>query len=94
MSGVVDVEEVVVACVFEVAEEGCYGAGRREGVSAWLVGLMGGWVRGWTVPPPDEFSTLKFEKILFFVPAAVGHLRPAFGGDVVFGGVAEVDVES
>lgn len=49
---------------------------------------------GWTVPPPDEFSTLKFEKILFFVPAAVGHLRPAFGGDVVFGGVAEVDVES
>lgn len=47
-----------------------------------------------TVPPPDEFSTLKFEKILFFVPAAVGHLRPAFGGDVVFGGVAEVDVES
>lgn len=53
-----------------------------------------GWVRGWTVPPPDEFSTLKFEKILFFVPAAVGHLRPAFGGDVVFGGVAEVDVET
>lgn len=51
-------------------------------------------MRGWTVPPPDEFSTLKFEKILFFVPAAVGHLRPAFGGDVVFGGVAEVDVES
>lgn len=49
---------------------------------------------GWTVPPPDEFSTLKFEKILFFVPAAVRHLRPAFGGDVVFGGVAEVDVES
>lgn len=59
-----------------------------------MVGLMGGWVGGWTVPPPDEFSTLKFEKILFFVPAAVGHLRPAFGGDVVFGGVAEVDVES
>lgn len=57
-------------------------------------GLMGGWVGGWTVPPPDEFSTLKFEKILFFVPAAVGHLRPAFGGDVVFGGIAEVDVES
>lgn len=52
-----------------------------------------GW-DGWTVPPPDEFSTLKFEKILFFVPAAVRHLRPAFGGDVVFGGVAEVDVES
>lgn len=43
MSGVVDVEEVVVACVFEVAEEGCYGAAwRREGVSGGLVGLMGG----------------------------------------------------
>lgn len=40
MSRVVDVEEVVVACVFEVAEEGCYGAGgfggRRDGL-----------VRGW-----------------------------------------------
>lgn len=68
----------------------------REGVSGGLVGLMGGGEGrdGWTVPPPDEFSTLKFEKILFFVPAAVGHLRPAFGGNVVFGGVAEVDVES
>lgn len=43
MSRVVDVEEVVVACVFEVAEEGCYGAGRREG-------LVGGWIEwgdGW-----------------------------------------------
>lgn len=66
-----------------------------------MVGLMGGggkgWMgggKGWTVPPPDEFSTLKFEKILFFVPAAVRDLRPAFGGNVVFGGVAEVDVES
>lgn len=42
MSRVVDVEQVVVACVFEVAEEGCYGAGRREGVSGGLVGLMEG----------------------------------------------------
>lgn len=39
MSGVVDVQEVVVACVFEVAEEGCYGAvWRREGVSGWFDG--------------------------------------------------------
>lgn len=43
MSGVVDVEEVVVACVFEVAEEGCYWAvwRRKRGVSGGLVGLMG-----------------------------------------------------
>lgn len=47
MSRVVDVEEVVVACVFEVAEEGCYGAAWRSerGVSGGLVGLMGGGMR-------------------------------------------------
>lgn len=52
MSGVVDVEEVVVACVFEVAEEGCYGAAFFWRVSAWLVGLrrekeMEGGGKGW-----------------------------------------------
>lgn len=43
MSGVVDVEQVVVACVFEVAEEGCYGAAWRSerGVS----GGFDGWGR-------------------------------------------------
>lgn len=43
MSGVVDVQEVVVACVFEVAEEGCYGAvwRRKIGVS----GGFDGWGR-------------------------------------------------
>lgn len=45
MSRVVDVEEVVVACVFEVAEEGCYGASFffvfGELVRGWFDGGMG-----------------------------------------------------
>lgn len=43
MSRVVDVQEVVVACVFEVAEEGCYGAAWRSerGVSGWIDGGEG-----------------------------------------------------
>lgn len=42
MSGVVDVEEVVVACVFEVAEEGCYGAVWRREREGLVVGLIDG----------------------------------------------------
>lgn len=42
MSRVVDVEQVVVACVFEVAEEGCYGAVWRREREGLVVGLIDG----------------------------------------------------